>query len=173
MAVTLQEPVQVGPNAYRLTWSSELSDPVFRIYRNGVLVTQTRATSWVFHMPPKETHDIEIFDDAAEVSRGGRAPSVALQWVPVAGAEDYLVEQFITGEWTPVGVVQEVGATQNSLLIDALADVTTHDFRVTARNPRGASTPATVDFTLVRTPDAPEVSMTYDDGTKKVTVAAV
>ncbi len=172
MTVSLGEPVQVGANAWELRWSSDAESPLYRVYRNGTLIMQTRTCSAVFTIPENEAHAIEVLDNAGVVARAFGRPNAKLGWAATAGAIHYIVEQYTGGEWVLVGTVQETGKQRWHAYIAALGDDATHQFRVTAVNKAGAGTPATVTYTLVRMPDPPHVQMVYDAGTGDVVVAA-
>lgn len=172
MTVSVDEPVQVGSNAWELSWSSDVSEPLYRVYRNGKLVMQTRRSSVRFAMPVGECHMIEILDDVTEVAKKFGRPFARLGWNATAGATHYIIEQYVGGEWTLVAIVQETGKQRWHTYISALADDTTHQFRVTAVSKVGAGTPTAVSYKLVRAPDPPYVDTSYDSGTGNVTIAA-
>jgi hypothetical protein len=172
VTVSIDEPIQVGANAWELRWSSDQSDPQYRIYRNGVLVAQTRRQSCVLTMPEAEAHTIEILDVATDVARKPGRPWVRIGWNPDANATHYLIEQFIGGQWELIATVQETGKQRWHAYIAALGDDATHQFRVTTVSRSGAGTPATLTYLLVRAPDPPYVNTVYDGVTGNVVVAA-
>jgi hypothetical protein len=172
MTVSVDEPIQVGTNTWELRWSSDVEDAQYRVYRNGRLVMQTRRSSAVFAMPAGEPHMIEILDSVADVPKKYGRPFAHLGWSATATATHYIVEQYVDDEWVLVATVQETGKQRWHSLLSALADDTTHQFRVTAVSRAGTGTPTTVSYTLVRAPDPPYVDVTYDSGTGNVTVAA-
>ena len=173
MAITYLTPQQVGPNAWIVRWSSSLSAPVFRVFRNGKLIAQTRGRSMLFDIPLGQQHDVEVLDDPDEIPKSSRGPIATLVWAQIPDATGYRVERLINAVWTPIGMVREIGDAQSVFGVEGLEDDQQHDFRVTSFNEGGDAVPAALDFTLVRTPDSPPVDMTYDSGTGKVTISAI
>lgn len=175
MAVTIQSPVQVGPNTWRLFWSSDQSDPTYRIYVDGRFVQSTTAEHGDFPMNylAGEAGLIEILDDAVSPPTTAIGAQALLAWDEVSGAGKYRVERYVDGAWV---VVKEITADQlrYHYWTPALAGgVTTHDFRVTTVGiNENEATPVVVNVLMTRHPDPPIVGFAFSDGTKKVTVSA-
>ena len=172
MTVTINKPLQLGINAWRVSWTSDQVDPIYRVYRGGVLIAVMRQ-AWIdLTMIIGESERLEVLDDAARVPKRTTPAILELRWAPVTGVTSYRIEQLLNSVWTTVGVVSETGETlRHRFRTEALADVSDHDFRVIALNEQRESTPAAVVYSMVRVPDPPEVSMTFDDVGKTVTVA--
>lgn len=170
MAVTLDQPVRVGPRSWRLTWSSDKSDPLYRVYRNGRLVGVTKAEEWIFTVGLNESPVIDVLDDASDP--GAVLTGVLLiQWRYVAGTEEYRVEEDVSGTWTPVKTLEDDGRTAVfGYATRRLADDTVHTFRVVAVGDDGnESTAASVSARMVRVPDPPDIDYSYDAATGELT----
>lgn len=175
MTVTIQEPQQVGPNTWRLFWSSDEDDPTYRIYVNGRSRPSTQAEHGDFPMNyfEGESAVVDVLDDAVTRPKGIIAARTLLSWDDVSGVETYRVERYVGGAWV---VVKEIAADQDRYhyWTPALAGgITTHDFRVTSIGEnRNEATPTVVNVLTTRHPDPPIVGFTFSDSTKKITIAA-
>ena len=77
------------------------------------------------------------------------------------------------GSWVTRATIEDTGAGYYQWESGWLADVTSHEFRVTPVGADGNEGTATGWVVLmVRWPDPPEVGVTYAAGTGKVTIAA-
>ncbi|KPL06089.1 hypothetical protein AMJ85_10735 [candidate division BRC1 bacterium SM23_51] len=175
MTVTLYEPIQVGPNAWRLSWSSDQDDPDYRVYVNGEYRLTTRSNTTVLTLGAVESAVVDVFDD--ETSRPSPAASayVVLGWDAVADADYYRIERKIDGAWRLLANVDAGDQARCHYTTPALADtVAAREFRVTVVDDRGAeSTPQSVDILMRRHPDPPRVEMAFNNTTKKVAVTAI
>src|SRR5688572_25678159 len=107
--VTFSEPIRVGPRTWRLSWSSDLVDPTFRVYRDGVLIATTRAASITVTVPDGQSPTFEVLDDADTAAAAGYPGQALLFWQRTSGADKYRVEELVGAVWTPRGVVQDFG----------------------------------------------------------------
>lgn len=175
MAVTINQTDQTGPTTWKVTFSSDLGGtPVFSLYQNGVLITTTTATEWTFTVADLTSSIIEIFDDATSPATyyPGR---MTLAWdAPPEATDYYLIEQKVASVWTERARIYDRGESYFSWNTLYLDDVTTHEFRVSPIGANGVTGQIRL-FTalMVRYPDIPNVTYTYDSGTAKVTIAAV
>lgn len=174
LTVTIQPPIQVGPSTWRLLWSSDVSDPTYRIYVDGRPVTPTKAESGDFplNLLAGESGLIEILDDESPPT-AAIASQVSLSWENVSGAGKYRIERFVDEEWV---LVKEIAADQERIHHETLplsGQASEHDFRVTLIGENeNEDTPVEVNILMPRHPDPPIVGFAYSDGTKKVTIAA-
>lgn len=174
--VTTLTVASLGGGAFRLDWASDLAAPTFYVYRDGVLATTTTRTSLVVGAADGESPLYEVLDDAAAVPGAAYPAYALLAWYASAGAAGYRVEELDlpTGLWTERTSFTDEGGNYYVYRSRYLEDATTHRFRVTPLGANGnAGTPADFVVLMVRVPDAPAASFTYNGaGTPTVTVAA-
>lgn len=174
MAVTFATPRVTALGGWVALWTSDLDDPTYRVYVNGVYQATTKANTWTLAVQETESITIEVFDD--EVTRpqiAVRAP-VVMTWQSVAGTSKYRVEQLIDSVWT---IVKEVKSDDPNLryVSPPLADsVTEHELRVTSVGTNeNESSPVAVSVINRRHPDPPEdTTFAYDPGDNTVTISA-
>ncbi|HEX8912830.1 MAG TPA: fibronectin type III domain-containing protein, partial [Humisphaera sp.] len=91
--------------------------------------------------------------------------AIRLDWNTVAGADGYVVQEQVGGEWVEVDV-----ATTNTYTVTGLDEATDHTFRVLAHNAGGLSAPGTaVDATTM--PAAPAAATVTANSATSVTVS--
>lgn len=172
MAVTYNNPIQVGPYAWRLSWTSDQENPTYRVYRNGREVHRGSLNTATVTLQEGESATVEVLDDDAAVAESIAATSHTLHWAASTGAVAYRVERKISGEWTLEHTLRAGNAETFAYRTPALADAETHEYRVKAVGADGnQGTAATLDIPMVRTPDPPEVDYSYSSGTGKVTIS--
>lgn len=173
MTVTMNDPVTVGPGAWMITWSSDVSDPTFNIFKNGKHVASTQMTRLTLMCEPSDV--IEVADDTLVPSEGADA-AIEISWPAVASTDSYKVEEESSpgsGTWTVRAKVPDDGASRFSFKTAPLVDDIATVFRVTPIGTNGNDgTPTSFNVTVPRHPSAPDVTFTFSDVTKKVTVAA-
>lgn len=171
MAVTYESTRTTGFTSVLLTYSSDLGGtPLFYLYQNGVLVSITTATQWTFTVEAGVQIQIEVFD--ADTTPSAVYPGrMTLTWDEAAATSHYVIEEFVDAAWTERAQVVDQGESYFSWVSRFLEDVTSHQFRVTPVGTNGVAGPQRA-FTalMVRYPDVPDVSYTYDSDTAKVTI---
>ncbi len=173
MSVTLQAPVYVGGRSWRLTWSSDLPTPTFYVWQNGILLETTTATSRVFTVDQNSELFVDVFDDALSTPSFGVNGRITVGWQPVSGAVSYRVKELVGAAWTERMSITSDGRPWYSYQSRFLEDVTTHQFRVYAVSAAGNDSSAVeLDVLMVRCPDAPKVTGTYNTTTDKITITA-
>lgn len=175
MAVTIQEPRQVGPNTWRLLWSSDEDDPTYRIYANSRFIRSTKAEHIDFPMSlfAAETGVVEILDDATTPPSVAGEAQTLLAWDEVVGAKVYRVERLVDAAWVVVAEV-DAGQDRHHYWTPALSGgIDTHDYRVTTVGlDDNVGSPTVVNILTTRHPDTPIVDYSFSDGAKTVTIAA-
>lgn len=183
MAVTLDAPVYVDERTVYYSWTSSLSGtPTHYVYRNGKLVETTELDEMFFFVEPDENLIIQVFDDPddePDVVYDGR---LRLHWHAEADADYYIAQEYVDSAWEDVGKVIDDGRQEFDFDTRFLEDVTTHQFRVKAVQEdypsdaagtvlSGANT--TVSCLMVRHPDVPDASYSYDkaDGEVDITIS--
>lgn len=170
MAITFLPVQRVGASSWRVTWTSDVADPVYDVYRNGVHVSQQRANSFVVTGDYIDTHVIEVADDGSAARYAAENRSELLFDSEVI-ADHYDIEHNPGSGFVKVGQLPRAGGREG-LRTYPLSDSVSHSFRVTPiRSDGTAGTPATVSGRSVRHADVPIVSFVYTPGTGVVTIS--
>ena len=173
MSVTIEQPQRVGPGAWRITWSSDLSDPTFYVYRDGRLIATTALTSLVFTIAAGESPVIEVFDDAATLPSTAFPGRVTLAWYAIAAVDHYRIDEYVASVWTQRRRIRDDGSGYFRWRSRFLKDVTSHQFRVVPVGTNGnAGTATSFTVLMVRHPDPPNLTTSYDSGTRQLTFTA-
>ena len=171
MSVTIQRQDRTA-DAEIITVSSNVTNAVYRVFRDGVLVKRTRSNRIVVPLPAGGSVLTEIRDDA--LPAGSSAESfVALQWSRITATEFYRVERFDDPDWVKLADVFDTGATEYRWESPQVGIGVATQFRITPYGTNGnAGTAVTPSVTIAGVPAPPEVTYSFSNSTKKVTVAA-
>jgi hypothetical protein len=184
MSVTLTT-VRFG-NVTTVTAASTLSGIVYyHWYLDGVYVATSVESSHSFWLGTGEQIRIEVTDtldpdyDPIANAPAGWPARKAITWARSLDTDvaEYRVEQQKdSGSWTTVGIIpHDATKWSYSLLSGRLTDLSSYYWRVypvdAAGNDGTAITPVK-GKDLVRRPDAPNFTISFDDGTTKVTFTA-
>jgi len=176
MAVTFAEPSYLAPGQWLISWSSSFGAGAhFWIYLNGELVEEdTPTTSMVVAMTtPGDLTELEVLDAAPESLDPAYPSRAHLGWYGVDGAASYRVEEYVGAAWTERKPLNAEDADFFVFRTRVLEDSTVHQWRVVPVGANGnEGTPLTWSFLMVRRPDPPDVTFSYDEGTGEVTVAS-
>ena len=174
MTVTIDSQTQVSAQSWRLQWSSDLPDPTYYIYRDGVLSEVGPAEDRTFFVGADSQVQIEILDDAGATPAEAFPGNAPISWEPVDGAVKYRIERREDPDWVEVQTLNATKWTTFQYQSPTLDDVTEHKFRVIPIDIGDIDGSAReFSFFMVRRPDRPLVTYTYDEGTAKITVAAL
>jgi hypothetical protein len=167
---------QLEPGLWRLEWASDLASPTFYLWMDGVFVLSTGAGSIEVAVSVPSSPVFSVFDDADAAPSNVYPAGVLIQWDQPTDleVEYYLVEEYVAAAWTErTRVTADPARWQYEFQTRPLEDVTTHQFRVTPVGVNGnAGAARTYSVYMVRNPDPPDVALSYDDGTQKITVAS-
>ncbi|MCW8129630.1 MAG: hypothetical protein KIS92_04520 [Planctomycetota bacterium] len=179
--VTFGETIQLGENAYRVTWSSDLGSPPpdgYRVYRNGVLAGAGTLEEMDFTLEPGESLVIEVLDEADQEPATAFPNRMTLGWKPVAATREYRVEEYVGGSWIARKAVPEDGSPYYRWESRPLEDDTTHQFRVIPVGTNGNDGSAlSFSALMVRYPDPPIADadlagrFSYDPDAQEVTIS--
>lgn len=174
MTVTVQTPYRIDVKTWRVEWSSDLSAPTFYVWQDGVLIATTDAGFLDFLVESDEALVVEVLDDANEQPQTAFPGRFTFQWEAVSGTKAYRVEEYLSGVWTARHTLQHVpGQTLYSWRSRHLEDDTTHQFRVIPIGDDGnEGTALAVSRLMVRNPDPPTQSFSFNSGTGGVTCNA-
>ena len=175
MAVTITAQYRIGPTTWRIEVASTLGDPTFYWYVDGILIDSSNQPFRTFEIGAGEQGQIEILDDPDATPSAVYPGRVLLTWHPDpanADIENWRVDEYVDGDWTEriTTPATQWGQEWTSRYLE---DNSTHRFRVV---PLGANSIEGVarEFSvlMVRLPDLPDVTYSYDDGTGAVTATA-
>jgi len=173
MTVTIATPEQIDAQNWRVTWTSDVEDPTYYVRRDGELIATTSQTAMFFFVESGESLSLEVLDDADEVAAAGYPGRITLTWGDVAATDHYRVEEYVAAAWTLRTTVTDDGSKYFTWNSRYLEDCTTHQFRIIPVGTNGnQGTALTLTVLMVRHPDVPDVTYSYDSGDAKVTIAA-
>ncbi len=177
MTVSILSMTLASPFAWLITWESDTPGATFSVYIDGVLAARGSMTE--IRVPVSgRSPVIEIRDDAADPTKHP-SDRVRIQWrastmaggEPGDGIDHYRVEQWVDPDWVEQARVLEEGLGYYAWTSGPLADGQSFSFRVVAVADIGAeSTEAELDTLMVRLPDPPAVTATWDAGDGEVTI---
>lgn len=183
MAITSIEQSR-SRNRTTVTVTSDLAGSVWYFwYRDGAYIARTASPVYTFGVEPGEQLRVEVIDtndpdmDPIKAAPAGYPARRTLYWVRTTATDVdfYRVEQKEgAGDWTSIGRVYHSEARWvYSLLTGVLTDLASYQFRVVPVDRAGNDgTPVTLDAeTVVRSPDAPDFTASYDGGTQRITFA--
>ena len=168
MAVTNLTAKQISDTRWRVTWDSTLASPTYYVYRDGLLMMQTRQELYEFDAARGEQVQIDVLDDMAAAPAEVYPGKMILSWEPVDGANHYRIDEKVGGTWTERARIQETGLPFYWYQTRWVRDMTAYEWRVVAVTEGGVDgleRPLTA--VMVRRPDVPELGWTwvsFDDG---------
>lgn len=169
MAILTITQTLIGVNTVRVTWTSGLPTPTFRVWRDGVK-TLTTVSYMDFYLADGEMPVIEVFDDDT-VPSSAYPGNMLLFWYHVATAAKYRVEKYEGAQWITVATIIDNGQGSFIYRTEFLADETTHHWRIVPVGENGNDgTPLVRDFFMCRYPDVPTAAWAYSAVNYKVTV---
>lgn len=184
MAITAYSQVRSG-NVTTVTVASSLTGTVyFNWYVDGAFVGTTTTPTMSFSLEPGDQVRIDVVDtndqdlDPVANAPAGWPARRTVWWVRSIDADvvKYRVEQRKgAGAWSTIGVVQHDALTWSySLMSPRLDDLSTYEWRVIPIDAAGNDGTASSigPELIVRTPDAPRFSATFNAGPTTVTLAA-
>ena len=179
MTVTYSQPIRIDALAFRLPFSSDETTPVpFRVYDQGRLVKSFSSPNgtgeYIATVGDGESPFIEVLDRDCEQPAIAFPGRLTVNWLAITGATSYRVEELVSAVWTARQTILDTGVGAYSWLSRWLEDVTAHQFRVIAIDAAAnEGTALAFTATMVRHPDAPNVTYTYNgSGQPDVTIAS-
>lgn len=167
----------LGDDTYRLNLASTESDPVYSLYRNGVLIATTESDYFDVVVAPGDSPTFVVIDqtESAPTGEADYPPRLTIRWSGVDGAYLYRIEELIDAAWVTRAQILDEGLGQNfrgDWETRVLEDGEEHSFRVLAVTSANLESTALQRTALmVRHPDAPNPTYTYASGTGLVTVS--
>jgi len=183
MAITKYEQMRTGIQTQVMVQSDLTGTVYYHWYLDGGYLGYTTTPYRSFTLPQDDQSEFAVVDTTdASFDPVANAPTHytakrPIWWVRSAATDVdyYRVDQKKgAGEWEQIGVVYEDATHWDyQVTTPRLDDLGTYTWRVVPVDTIGnEGTALTIGPELiVRTPDAPEVTITYDEGTDKVTIA--
>lgn len=169
--VTLNPPQKLDSRSWLVSWSSDLGDPTFYVYQDGLSINETKQTEQVFTVDAGESLIIEVLDDPDAVPITAFPGRLTLNWRTSAATDYYRIEEYIEAAWILRAKVKDSGGGYFKWKTRFLEDSATHQFRIIPVGTNGNQGTAKVfSCLMVRHPDLPNVGYEYSDDTHKVTV---
>jgi hypothetical protein len=185
MAITFQKSVRIGDTTIVTVTSSLTGTVYFHWYVDGVYVGVTTSGTKSLFLPVGGMARIEVVDTNSAAFNPLAAPPAfypakyTLHWVRSLATDvaEYLVEVDKNGAgWVTLARVPHSDSQWDyQVLSERLDDLSNYNFRVSAIDAVGnAGSPiqTSVPFLIVRVPDSPRWSFTWDSGTQRITYAA-
>lgn len=160
-----------GTNVIRIDWTTTGADDYY-VYLDGVLAATVSRLWYQFTLATGEQVQIEVCDSSSDVPATAYPGNALITWQRDSEASYYIVQQYVDSAWTTVRTVQDTGVPYYQYRSAFLDDCTTHQFRVVpvdANEIQG--TPKEFTFLMVRYPDAPSATYTYDAENNLLSVA--
>jgi len=181
MTVTAYDYESTGDNLFTVTVTSSLSGTVYyHWWRDGEYCGMTTAPAMTFYVAYLEQANVTVIDtNDADYDHTSSAPDVhratrTLFWTATDDpCSYYLIEQQKdAGAWEEIARVHHsADEWQYHHQTDRLTDLSTYTWRITPVSENGQEGTVTTvgPEVVVRVPDAPNVTVTFDAGTSKVT----
>ncbi len=175
MPIAFTNITKVGSQSWRFEWAATTSP--YRVYWNGTLLDTVTALEYIIEEngyltepPALEVLDANDTDDAENIAY---PPRLVIQWRQVSDVLSYGVREKVGATWTARATVGENNLGYYRHETPALDDITTADWRVVAIDSLGnESDPLEFDAFVVRNPDPPDITITYDPVNEELDVAA-
>lgn len=169
------EITRVDELLFKMEWNQEVEEPTeYLIYREGQLIdsiTSNGSGAIYLTIGIGESPFVEVIPSGEKRRSLAYPGRVKLNWLTVTGAEKYRIQKFVSSTWENVGEAPEDGLGAFNFATDWLSDSTVHKFRMVPIDAAGnLGTPFEHEFLMVRHPDVPNVSYSYDSETGKITV---
>ena len=174
--ITFTTITQLGTCLWQYDWTAT-TEP-YRIYWQGKLWATVYTNTYLMDAPDGYTDEppaLEILDDDDEGTAENltKAQRGVLQWREVDNATHYVIQEYVGGVWTTRDYLPHSDCGYQVYWTGRLADVTTAQWRVLARDDyQNSSSAINFTFLVVRNPNPPAVEMTYDADTVDVTISA-
>lgn len=170
MAVSELPPLQIGIRDWLLRYTSTLSDPIFRIYRNGKKIATTIHETHHVVVDSFDRADFEVLDDDSDPAYNVPYKGT-IWWYGNPLVAHYLIEWWQDPDWVEQAEVFETGEPVYRWQTPVLPNNEESMFRIRAFDPAGnESAPLVLTKFVARRPEKTEWTWTYSSVTGKVTV---
>jgi len=165
MAITSLTYTQTGPTRFRFTYASNLDDPIFYIYLNGNLVTQTRETFYDVTASIESQIQFDVLDVVDDLPNEFFPGTITLRWDGTPDSTSFRIEQYVDSEWVARQVIIADDSRVFHYESDLLDDSTVHQFRIVPIDDQGRDgTILEFEAEMCRYPDEPSQAMSITGG---------
>lgn len=178
MSTTLSRPTQVSSGVWRYSWTGTAPYSLFD-YRSYEFALQDSEDTEYYATSDDgvEPQAVEVFDSTEDTgdALGVLYPArITLQWRGYAYADYYEIqEETAPSTYTTVQVYNEDGSGYYKYTATKLTDdVGTGSYRIITVDKSGALVNTDFEAVIIRHPDPPELTYTYNAGTGLLTIAA-
>ena len=168
---------RIDDGSFILSWTSYQPGPTYsyRVFREGNQISSFTSTSpnGSIHLTvnPSESPFIEVLDNDCQLPSIAFPGSITLNWLTVAGATSYLVQQNVSSVWVTKATIIDDGSGAFVYKSDWLNDETAYQFQVVPLDVNGNSaTPMQFTITEIRHPNGYQPAYSYSLGTGKFTL---
>jgi|SRR6185437_1480466 len=176
MTVTYNDPQKIDTLAYLVSWSSDQPTPVtFRVYVQGVLtetfVSDDGTGQTILSVGIGESPFFEVLDMACQNPSIAFPGAYTLNWLSIAGAVMYSVQEYVSGSWVQRIRITDQGQGVFTFKSRWLEDSQVHQFQIVPIDAAGNSgVPISATVLQVRHPDVPNVAYALNgNGTLHIT----
>jgi len=169
MTVQSINAAKMSANAWRVSFASDLPDPLYRVYIDGELISETSINRHDVSVGDGDTVTVEIRDDDAPP--GYAKPSrVAVEWDGVPEGRTYKIE----ADGVPVGLLEHRSVGERHRVVSppfgSAEQVTVSVFPLGDDGNKGET--ASTEVAAAQHPAQPDVLTRYDEDTQSLTIAA-
>jgi len=157
-----------GVLSWRLSWSGS---GTFYVYVDGFLYTTTTRTWYDVPVPAGAVLAVQVFDSSSDTPDDVHPCQFVFFWERSPDAVHYRIERYVDAAWSVVHRVHERGQWIYNYRTAVLEDETEHQYRIVPVGSDGREgTAKTFTIKMVRRPDRPTQTITYDSGTGMLSV---
>ena len=171
--ITPNPPQRISPNTYRFTWS-DVGGPYY-VWHHGQRITRTdRPTIDIFEIDASLVPMIEVATDPDDQPMQRRNPErMVLQWRRPEGGPTVAYYRVELSDGTLEDVVSPSPHRYELWTSNRLGGDTAHERRIVPVLVGGHTlAPVAFEILIVRMPDLPRTTVSFDSQTGNVTIAA-
>jgi hypothetical protein len=171
MAVTVSTPTRHTATSWRITFSSDETSPVFRVWYQGRLIAITTDTEIIIESTAEPA--VEVADSPDTLTSQQAYPGRSnLQFFGVASAATYRIYEYVSGNWVLVDEQDEDGLGYYTSESRWLEDGQTHQFKIVSTNSEGIEGSSVSYYVkIARKPDPRAWTMTWDADQEELVVS--
>ena len=171
MAVTISSQTWQNDTTLVVEYSTDGDGP-FYIWRDGRFIATTYLETWTFHVASGEYPVLDIMDEDADPATAYPGKMLLFWWAGTV-VDYYRVDEYVSEAWVERAKIYETSKPCYQWETRWLEDVTYHQFRIVPVRTNGnAGTATTRRFFMVRHPDTPAVTATWDSDNHLFAIAS-
>ena len=170
MAITGVTTRRLPGGGWIVTAVSDLSEPTFYWYRDGLLIDMTRDGSRQFDLSAGELAQIDVLDSLADAPADAYPSRCLISTAPGESVVKSRVEEYTDGKWVTRHTAHGAHVGYQTRV---LADGETAQFRVVPVNAAGIDgRPRPLTVTQVCRPNKPALAYTWNPATTRITLTS-